>query len=73
MKFREHDLAVITHEPDAVVWRVIGVEGQFVDVVDAALQERLAKRGIRPTPQTVHRASLKRLTYDQLNAWNNQG
>ncbi len=72
MKFRQHDLAVLSHDPDAVVWRVIEVNGPLIEVVDAALQSKLARVGLRPTSHAVRRAHLKRLTYEQLKTWNSQ-
>jgi hypothetical protein len=69
-KFKKYDLAVMDHNPDATVWRVIDVNGVWADVVDAELQLKLADKGLKPRSHAVNTKYLKPLTYVQLNAWN---
>lgn len=71
MKLKQYDIAVMNHEPDAVVWRVTRiVDKQNVEVVDAALAEKLAERNIKTKPSLVYSKHLLPLSYQQLQAWN---
>lgn len=69
-KFKKYDLVVMSHDPEAVIWRVVDVNGVWADVVDAELQIKLAEKGLKPRPDTVNTKYLKPMTYPQLEAWN---
>ncbi len=69
-KFKKYDLTVMSHEIDATIWRVVDVNGVWVDVVDASLQLKLAPKGLKPTPSTINKKYLKPLSYAQLDSWN---
>jgi len=65
MKLKEYDIAVMDHNPDAIVWRVTKVIDKInVQVVNASLNNSITS--------IVPAKDLLPMTIQQLRSWNSK-
>jgi hypothetical protein len=61
---RKFDLVVMSHKPDATMWRVLSIDRNSIEVIDAAEESVVA-------PQLTDLSLLRRPTKAQLDSFNN--